>query len=321
MQDIVKQPRAGALVLAAHGLCFRVLDDLQPLREMSRRVADADQFLFTAEMACLVCRSSGPSRSDDAGENPANGGVVYHELTQKARESEKVCLTFSTQSGEMTATFTNKEDTSSQPAKDETEGEDESASKKKVTHLVPAKDGMNRFAWDMRYPDATKAPGAIPWSGNMQAPKVAPGTWKVALTVGGTTYTRYFKVEMNPNNPATWWDFEAQLALLQKIHDKLNQTNDALLRIREMRHQLGQGSANKAKVAKFTEIENILVQTRSYANEDPLNYPMRLNNQLPALAGVAGSDFGPATRTDQDVYAEVAAQVDRQVPALGPFLQ
>lgn len=321
VQDMVIQPRASDLVVATHGLSFWILDDLQPLREMSQRVVDADQFLFTPETAYLVRRSSRPSQANDVGDNPANGVVVYYELKQQAPEGEKASLTFATQSGEKIATFTNQKDTSSEPAKDEAEDDDEDSSKKKAKNLVATKEGMNRFIWDMRYPDATKVPGAILWAGNMQGPKIVPGTYKVTLTVGGQTLSRDFKVEKNPNNPATPADFAAQLGLLQKIHDKLNQTNDAIVQIRKVRDQLGQGGANKAKVAKLTEIENVLMQTKSHANEDPLNYPIRLNNKLAALAGEVGRDFGAPTRQDQEVYTELAAQVDKQLQALKPLLQ
>jgi len=317
VQDMVIQ-RDGALVLATHGLSFWILDHLQPLRELSRTAVDAGQFLFTPQTSYLVRRSGRPSTANDAGENPPNGVVVYYSLKQDVPAGEKISLSFATQAGQEIASFTNQAGKEGKGAAEEGE---EGPAGGKPKNLVAAKAGMNRFVWDMRYPEATRVPGAIIWAGSMQGPKIVPGTYKVTLTVGGHVLTRDFKVEKNPNNPATQADFEAQLALLQKIHGKLNQTNEAILRIREARDRFGQGGADKARVARLTEIENILMQTSSHANEDPLNYPIRLNNKLASLAANVGSDFGRPTRQDEEVYAELAAQVDRQLEALRSLLQ
>lgn len=316
VQDLVIQPRASALVVASHGLGFWILDDLQPLREMSGRVATAGQHLFTPQTAYLVRRSGRPSGANDEGQNPANGAVVYYELAQDVPESQPVTLTFATQAGERIATFTN------QPPKAEPAAaagdEDEEDAPKKPKNLVAAKAGMNRFIWDMRYPEATKVPGAVIWAGNMLGPKIVPGTYKVTLTVNGQSLSRDFTVEKNPNNPATQVDFEAQLALQQQIHAKLEQTNQAILAIRKARDG---GGLSKARAAKLTEIENALMQTKSHANEDPLNYPIRLDNKLASLAAQVGSDFGAPTRQDREVYAELAAQVDQQLQLLQPLLK
>jgi hypothetical protein len=77
----------------------------------------------------------------------------------------------------------------------------------------------------------------------------------------------------------------------------------------------------KANLAKLSTIENALMQTQSHANEDPLNYPIRLDNKLASLAAQVGSDFGAPTRQDREVYNELAAQVDQQLKLLQPLLK
>ena len=37
--------------------------------------------------------------------------------------------------------------------------------------------GMNRFVWNMRYPDATGFPGMILWAGSLTGPRVPPGIY------------------------------------------------------------------------------------------------------------------------------------------------
>ena len=48
--------------------------------------------------------------------------------------------------------------------------------------------------------------------------------------------------------------------------------------------------------AKLTAVEEELYQTRNQANEDPLNYPIKLNNKLAALANVVASTDTVPTR-------------------------
>ena len=50
--------------------------------------------------------------------------------------------------------------------------------------------GMNRFTWDMRYPNARDFPGMIMWAASTRGPAAPPGRYQVRLTAGGTTKTQ-----------------------------------------------------------------------------------------------------------------------------------
>jgi hypothetical protein len=68
--------------------------------------------------------------------------------------------------------------------------------------------------------------------------------------------------------------------------------------------------------AKLTAIEEELYQTKNQSNQDPLNYPIRLNNKLAALAGsIAGADAQP---TDQQVavYEDLVGRINAQLGKL-----
>ncbi len=51
---------------------------------------------------------------------------------------------------------------------------------------------MNRFVWNLRYPDATSFPGLIMWAGSLTGPSAAPGVYTVKLTVDGKTQSQTF---------------------------------------------------------------------------------------------------------------------------------
>ena len=85
---------------------------------------------------------------------------------------------------------------------------------------------MNRFAWNMRYPDATNVPGAIFWAGSVDGPIAPPGHYQVRLTVGETTQTAPFEIHKDPRVAATQEELDAQFALLLQIRDQLTRAHD-----------------------------------------------------------------------------------------------
>jgi hypothetical protein len=80
-------------------------------------------------------------------------------------------------------------------------------------------------------------------------------------------------------------------------------------------------NAGKGVVKKITLIEEQLYQTKNQSRQDPLNFPIRLNNKLAALAGVVASgDYRP---TDQSVAVkdELTAQINAQIAAFNTVLE
>lgn len=337
VRDMVIPNDASALAIATHGRAFWVLDDLEPLRQMSAKVAAADHYLFTPQPAYLT-RGSQTEDDDDAaagsaGENPPNGVVVYYTLKKKPASGEKVSLTFSTEGGKTIASFSNLTDAEGKPLK---EDKDFYALKEpKQSFVVRTNAGMNRFVWKMRYPDATKVPKAIIWFGSMRGPRVVPGHYRVTLTVGKAKQSQDFVVRKDPRIPASQADLEAQLALLKSVHAKLDETDRAILKLRKVRGEikayvkrLGHdkkddaaiGESAKAITDKLDAIEARLIQTKSHASEDPLNYPIRLNNKLAALASEIGQSFAHPTKQDYAVYDDLSSQTDQQLQQLNDVL-
>ena len=190
---------------------------------------------------------------------------------------------------------------------------------------VPAQQGMNRFTWNLRYPDATTFPGMILWAGSTTGPSAVPGTYTVKLTAAGKTYTQNFKVSKDPRLATTDEDFGKQLSLAMQVRDKVSETNQAVIRIREVKRQLDEfakrpdkkvADAAKALAQKLTAVEEELYQTKNRASEDPLNFPIKLNNKLAYVLGVVeGSDNQPTSQS-YVVYEDLATQVNAQINKL-----
>ncbi|HMF58174.1 MAG TPA: hypothetical protein VK619_17660, partial [Pyrinomonadaceae bacterium] len=199
---------------------------------------------------------------------------------------------------------------------------------------VPADAGLNRFVWDLRYPDATRFPGLILWAGELSGPKVVPGSYQVRLTVGGETFTQAFNVKADPRLATTQDDFAKQFDLLMKIRDELTETHNAILQIREVRRQVDDlvkritGQPNSQPVinaarnlnAKLAAIEQELYQTKNQSSQDPLNYPIRLNNRLAALAGVVESADTAPTQQSYLVYELLVTGINAQLQRLNQVM-
>ncbi len=332
VRDMVIQNRENDLVLATHGRAFWILDNLKPLRQLSEKVKDANEYLFQPEHTYLTSGYSFHRPGMTVGENPPNGTVIFYNLKNKPSKNELVKLEFMTQSGDSIVTYSNNFDVHGKPVHHSKEFY--TSDKHTPRGILPTKAGMNRFVWNLRYPDATAVPGAVIWDGNMAGPQVVPGTYKVKLTVGKQSMTQDFVVEKDPRISATQADFEAEFALLMKIHKKLDETDKAINKIRSVTSQIN-GYMNQLKdfpkldelkknskplLDSLSTIENNLMQTKSHASEDPLNYPVKLNNKLAALASTIRSSYNRPTKQEYEVFEMLSKQIDAQLDRLKPIL-
>jgi ABC-type transporter Mla subunit MlaD len=185
----------------------------------------------------------------------------------------------------------------------------------------------------MRYPDAVRFPGMILWAGQTNGPRVVPGTYQVKLTVDGQTMTESFEVKPDPRLPTTAADYAKQLDLSLRIRDKLSETHNAILQIRDVKKQIDDlvkrvgpqsrpiADAGNALTRKLTDVEEALYQTKNQSSQDPLNFPIRLNNKLAALMGVVARSETPPNDQSLEVYNELSGQIDAQLQKLSQIMK
>jgi photosystem II stability/assembly factor-like uncharacterized protein len=192
---------------------------------------------------------------------------------------------------------------------------------------VPNKAGINSFNWNMRYPDASTFEGLIMWAAGTQGPMAPPGTYKVRMIVDGSPVgTESFVLKKDPRTNATPADLAAQFAFLQQVRDRTTAANDAVKTIRWVKSQLadrekklsGQSleefrPAAAAMRAELSVVEDSIYQTKNRSGQDPLNYPIRLNNKIAALAGVAGSAEAAPTKQTTVVFTQLSTQLDGEL--------
>ncbi len=327
--DLAVHKREKELVVATQGRSFWILDDLPLVHQLMEKGgfnAAGETQLFKPKEGYRMPGGGGFPLGPTAtvGRNPATGVVVYYSL--KAKPASDIALEFLDSTGKSIRKFTGripKAGDTAQPAPEP------------GVPPVPIGVGLNRFIWDTRYPDAVRFPGMILWSGETRGPKLSPGSYQVKLTVDGKPFTQSFDVKGDPRLTTTPADYAKQFELGLKIRDKLSETHNGIIQIRDVRKQVedllkrvsGQpnfkvvNDAGTALNKNLTAIEETLYQTKNQSNQDPLNYPIRLNNKLAALGGVVGSAEAAPTAQSYAVYDEVVSQIDAQLQKLAQIMR
>ncbi|MFN6962325.1 MAG: WD40/YVTN/BNR-like repeat-containing protein [Pyrinomonadaceae bacterium] len=319
--DLAVHKREKDLVVATQGRSFYVLDNLPVLYQLADAMK-ADAFLFKPEDAYRAAGGGGftPPPTATVGANPPNGAVINYWL--KSKPAKDVVLEFLDASGKPLRKFTGRVPQEGAPA--QTQGPSGAGEPTVATDA-----GLNRFVWNYRVANATTVPGMIFWGGSTAGPRVVPGNYQVRLTVDGKVVgTESFTIKADPRISTTPQQFAEQFDFLMRSRDKLSQTHDAILEIRDIRKQLEDLSSRlkpeqkdvREKAAEIvkavTAVEEELVQTKIRSSQDALNYPIKLNNKLAALnSSVDGADY-PPTKQSYDVYNDLSAKIDAQLARL-----
>ncbi len=317
------------LVAATQGRSFWILDDLAVLHQMNDDVKKAGEHLFRPEDTHRIEAGSSSTPGVPVGQNPPSGVVVYYRMAKKP-EGE-ASLEFTDASGKLVKRFSTKDKPEEGGGAKDDDDDDDRPRAAENKPALKAEAGMNKFVWEMRYPDATRFPKLILWGGTTRGPLVLPGKYQVKLTVEGKSLVQPFEIRKDPRLAATPADYEKQLSLLLQIRDKLSQTHDAIKRIREVRKQLDEFAARgadpeiteaaKALSKRLTSVEEELYQTKLQSSQDPLNFPIKLNNKLAVLASVVGSADSAPTAQSYLVYEDLTTRINAQLATLDGLLK
>ncbi len=301
------------LIVATQGRSFWILDDLTPLHQLSEEVANGDFWLFKPRP---TYRFTGGSYGGSAGggENRPGGVVIYYYFKDRP-EPGCVSLKILDSSGRTIKTFTPESG--------------------KAREKLTTKRGMNRFVWNMRYPDAESFEGMILWGGSVRGPKALPGLYNVRLISGRDSIETSFEILKDPRSSSTLDDLKAQFDFLIEIRDKLSETHRAIKRIRDMKRQIGSviervkrcgqsceiEKAGEELICKISRIENALYQTKNQSRQDPLNFPIKLNNRLASLATVVSTGEFRPTNQALDVKNLLIDSIDKELEKLNRVIE
>jgi hypothetical protein len=306
------------LVAATHGRSFWVLDDITPLRQVNAQSAAADSVLYQPQTALRLHYPNEFDKRQPVGDNPPPGAIIDYFL--KSAPKDEVTLDILDKDGKLVRHLSSKE-------KKDNDQPPEWPDRVERVKTIPANEGMNRFAWDLRYEDPIQIPGAFYSGDGPVGPLVLPGDYQVKLTVAGKSQTTPLKVVMDPRTKDQAPQLQKQFALSAQVNDSISHLHQAVNEIREVKSQIKNLHARfndneKLKPAlvaaddlekKMSEVERQLVQVDMKGSEGNLAFPNMLNERFDSFSHVIEYADTEPTKPALDVFQMLNGKLDEQL--------
>jgi hypothetical protein len=195
------------LVIATHGRAFWSLDDITPLRQMTRETLVASVDLYQPAPAVRFRAPHFSFRPGTAvGMNPPDGVILDYSLASEPQGD--ISLDILDGKGKVIRPYSSK-------PKPETVCHVDEAEPEHPKGELPKKQGLNRFVWNMRYQSPVEVPCAIYDEGSPIGPLTLSGHYQAPLTVDGKAYTAPIQIVPDPRVKASEADLENHLFWLQ----------------------------------------------------------------------------------------------------------
>lgn len=291
------------LIAATQGRSLWLIDDLTPLHQLNKEVNNASMKLFKP-IDSYRMGSPGRGTPRNAGKNHHNGVEVFFNIDDKILdENTSVTLEFLDNEKKLIKKYDNQSD----------------------ENALDINGEKNSFVWNMRYDDAKGFDGLIMWAASLRGPIASPGQYYVKLTVNEKSEEQSFNILKDPRSNSTDEDLREQFDFLLSVRDKVSDIHQTIIDIRSSRSQLidlkskisgkypDMENSISDVISRITLIEEKLYQTKNRSGQDPLNFPIRLNNKLAHLTSVASvGNFKP---TDQmyNVRDELIGLIDKEL--------
>jgi photosystem II stability/assembly factor-like uncharacterized protein len=300
-----------ALVLGSHGRSFYVLDNIEPLRQYTPAIAASqDPFLFKPSTAI---RMGGNAEIQYWLKRPAQSLSI--EITDAAGR-----VAYSVEGTPPGAGRAGR-------AGGGGGGGGGRGGRGGFGGGAPMGVGLQTAQWNLQYPGATTFDGMILWGASTAGPRAVPGTYTVRMTVDGRTLTQPLTVAKHPlYTDITQADLEAQFDLALRIRDKLSEANQAVIRIRDIKGQVNDrmsaSSDARLKTAgeglntQISAVEEAVYQVRNQSGQDPLNFPIKINNRIATLNRSVNTGDGAPIGNAEPIFNDLSAELKVQTDAL-----
>jgi photosystem II stability/assembly factor-like uncharacterized protein len=292
------------IAIATHGRSMYILDDIAPVREFAAEVAKKPLHLFKPYYAVRKVQNA----------------VIQYYL---AKAADTLKIEILDPSGMVIQTFAAEKP--KEKKADDAGGDDEEYGPPAQKAPGMAK-GLNIFNWDLRYPGATVFKGMVMWSARPQSgPMAPPGIYKVRITSGAETMTESFEIKLDPRlQNISADDIQEQFKLARLVREETTKANEAVIQIRAVKEKIaaaGKTAENKKILQQLSTIEETLYQVKNQSNQDPLNYPIRLNNKMASLQRIIEGGEAKPTDDAYKVFKELEAEITKQIEDLDKLMK
>jgi hypothetical protein len=308
VHDITVQEHFNDLVVATYGRGFWILDDLTPLQQLTTEVTARSAHLFAPRAAYRFRNVEAPFGAfydPVEGQNPKEGASLNYWLAAEASDSVAIRV-LDARRAEIRA------------------------------FKGPAKAGINRVYWDLRYEQSKEAKMRtsplyapeieVPIEGRPSpsigrvASLVPPGRYTIEMSAGDATLTQPLEVRKDPNTQGTEQEIGQQVEFGRQLTTELNGVVDMVDALEVARGQLKSLAAVltdttvKASIDsladKLVAVEEDLVQLRiTGRGQDVIRYPAKAGEKLVYLIGDVGSSDHAPTQSQRDVAAVLQERI------------
>lgn len=227
VRDIQIHPVTNDLILATHGRGIMIVDNITPMRNMTKEVAAKDVVIFDSKPVNLTMGKYyiGSGSGDGyIGGNPSQQASVQYYFKDRVS------------SGEVKVDIYDKEG--------------------KLIQTIPGskRRGINIVSWNMRGTPPKVASGGVKIDyGGFIAPMVLPGEYTVKLKVGDKLYENKMVMQRDPASDMSIADMEDQYTTamqLYNMHERLGKLVDSI----STKQKVLQDNLTKLKNAKVKKL-------------------------------------------------------------------
>lgn len=308
--------RHGDVVVATSGRSFWILDDLGLIRQYDSKTNGVK--IFQPEPVLLTNGGSGMNSASGTatnpfqGVNPSTGAVIYYHLP-KAEKQEQISIEIKKKDGSFVRRFSSVKDSTYRRW----------AGGPPPEPTLSSSSGLNRFVWDLRYPNSIGVPDVY-IEGSYRGHKATPGDYVLTLKQGGQISTSTFKISSNPryvgvNIP---YDEHSQLlstmsATFNDMHKKVNtiwdyknQVDEILEKLEDRKKYDAVRLSGKTLADKMAKWDDEMVQRKSKAYDDVENFPNKLSAEYIFLINQTESSIPQIIQPVLDRKKELDGQWD-----------
>ena len=298
------------LVISTHGRGFWVLDNIGPLRQYKAELLAGETHMFTPPNGVR----SGPSVS------------ISYWLKSKPTNAKLEILD---SAGTVLRTYepdTTKVDslprnaTAVDSARIDSMRTQAGIARQVTGEPLPIAVGLNRLQWDLRAQGIERFPRMILWGASTSGPAVPPGRYSVRLTADGKTATTALRVVRNPwITDVTDADLRAPYVFGRMVRDKATEANRSVIAIRRVKAQLDDRLKKSSDAAlastgatlrtNTSAVEENVYQVRNQSGQDPLNFPIKVNNRLANLLSMSEQGDGRPTTNMPEIFAILSREL------------